>query len=206
MIQKIERDNTGRMAVGQDLAVAGWPGFAGTVAAVEEARRELEAWFSGEYLEEIRACQYQVHLPASDSWEKLGIADGEPVGEGGILTAIWNLSGAYGLGVEFALRDIPLRQETIEICERLDLNPYRLYGAGSWLLAAPNGGQVVKKLEAMDIPAAVIGRVTGGNARAVIHGDTVAYLERPRRDELKNLRDRLGPGRRHRSQTGGSGI
>ena len=191
MIQKIERDNTGRMAVGQDLVVAGWPGFAGTAAAVEEAWQDLRVWFSKEYLEEIRTCQYAVPFPARETWEKLGIADGEPIGEGGILVAIWNLSGAYGLGVEFVLRDIPLRQETIEICERLDLNPYRLYGAGSWLLAAPNGGQAVKALEAMAIPAVVIGRVTGGNARAVIHGETIAYLERPRRDELKNLRDRL---------------
>jgi hydrogenase maturation factor len=105
------------------------------------------------------------------------------------MTTVWNLSGAYGLGVEVVLRDIPLRQETIEICQRLELNPYRLYGAGSWLLASPNGGRLVKNLEKLGIPAAVMGRVTGGNARAVIHGETVAYLERPRRDELKNLED-----------------
>lgn len=189
MIHKIERDNTGLMEVGQDLAVAGWPGFAGTVLAVEAARRKLEAWFSAEYLDEIRDCPYQVQLPGRKHWQDLGIADGEPVGEGGIMTTVWNLSGAYGLGVELVLRDSPLRQETIEICQRLDLNPYRLYGAGSWLLASPNGGRLVKNLEKLGIPAAVMGRVTGGNARAVIHGETVAYLERPRRDELKNLED-----------------
>ncbi len=49
--------------------------------------------------------------------------------EGGILTAIWNLTGAYETGVEFYLRQIPMRQETVEVCERLELNPYRLY---SW--------------------------------------------------------------------------
>ena len=183
MIHKIERDNTGLMAPGQDLVVAGWPGAAGTVLAVTAARRELEAWFSGSYLDEIVSGRFKVCLPGREHWQELGITDAEPMGEGGVLVTIWNLSGAYGLGVEFVLRDIPLRQETIEICERLDLNPYRFYAAGSYLMASPNGGQLV-------IPAAVVGRVTGGNARAVIHGETIAYLERPRRDELKNLYDK----------------
>ena len=84
MIHKIERDNTGLMEVGQDLAVAGWPGFAGTVLAVEAARRKLEAWFSAEYLDEIRDCPYQVQLPGRKHSQDLGIADGEPVGDGGI--------------------------------------------------------------------------------------------------------------------------
>ena len=190
MIHKIERDNTGLMAPGQDLVVAGWPGAAGTVLAVKAARRELEAWVSGSYLDEIVSGRFKVCLPGREHWQELGITDAEPMGEGGVLVTIWNLSGAYGLGVEFVLRDIPLRQETIEICERLDLNPYRFYAAGSYLMASPNGGQLVKNLARMEIPAAVVGRVTGGNARAVIHGETIAYLERPRRDELKNLYDK----------------
>lgn len=195
MIHKIKRDNTGLMVPGQDLVIAGWPGAAGTVLAVKAARRELETWFSGAYLDEIISSRFQVSLPGQEHWQELGIADAEPMGEGGVLVTIWNLSGAYGLGVEFVLRDIPLRQETIEICERLDLNPYRLYAKGSWLMASANGGQLVKKLARMEIPAAVIGSVTGGNARAVIHGETIAYLERPRRDELKNVYKMTGGNR-----------
>ena len=92
-------------------------------------------------------------------WKSLGATEWEPAGEGGILTAIWNLTGAYETGVEFYLRQIPIRQETVEVCERLELNPYRLYSQGCILLTAENGGQLVRALAEKNIPAQVIGRV-----------------------------------------------
>jgi len=80
MIHKIERDNTGLMAPGQDLVVAGWPGAAGTVLAVKASRRELEAWFSWSYLDEIVSGRFKVCLPGREHWQELGITDAEPMG------------------------------------------------------------------------------------------------------------------------------
>jgi len=89
--------------------------------------------------------------------------------------------------VEFFLRKIPIRQETIEVCERLELNPYRLYSAGCVLLAADNGGKLVDKLEKYNIPGQVIGRVNTGIAREVIVQDGRGFLERPQPDEIWKL-------------------
>ena len=48
------------------------------------------------------------------------------MGEGGILRALWKMAEASRVGLRADLRKIPVRQETIEICERFDLNPYKL--------------------------------------------------------------------------------
>ncbi len=185
MMRKIERENTGLMRAGQDLAVAGYAGLAGTLALAEARPQELSLFFSDEYMEKIAGCRTLI-LEKRDAafWRGLGASEWEPAGEGGILTAIWNLSGAYETGVEFSLRKIPLRQETVEVCERLELNPYRLYSEGCYLLAADNGGQLVEKLAGEGIFAQVIGRVKDGIAREMIVQDGRGFLERPQPDEM----------------------
>lgn len=188
MMRRIERENTGFLRPGQDLVVAGYAGLAGMVILVRKRLQELSGWFSDEYLEEMDECRgLLVQDYAGDFWRELGAVEWEIAGEGGILKAIWDLSGAYEMGVEFFLRNIPIRQETIEVCERLELNPYRLYSAGCVLLAADNGGKLVHKLEKHNISAQVIGRVNTGIAREVIVQDGHGFLERPQPDEIWKL-------------------
>lgn len=186
MMRKIERENTGLLQAGQDLVVAGYAGLAGTVKLAEAAKEELSRWFSDEYMEEI--ADAAPFCPVSpEFWRSCGAAEWEPAGEGGILTAIWNLTGAYETGVEFYLRQIPMRQETVEVCERLELNPYRLYSRGCVLLTADNGGQLVRILAEKHIPAQVIGRVNKGIAREMIVQEGRGFLERPQPDEITKV-------------------
>lgn len=186
MMRKIERENTGLLQAGQDLVVAGYAGLAGTVKLAEAAKEELSRWFSDEYMEEI--ADVAPLCPVSpEFWRSCGAAEWEPAGEGGILTAIWNLTGAYETGVEFYLRQIPMRQETVEVCERLELNPYRLYSRGCVLLTADNGGQLVRILAEKYIPAQVIGRVNKGIAREMIVQEGRGFLERPQPDEITKV-------------------
>ncbi len=183
MMRRIERENTGLMHAGQDLVVAGYAGLAGTAELVKAKKEELSRWFSNEYMEEI--AEAAPLCPVSpDFWRLLHATEWEAAGQGGILTAIWNLTGAYETGVEFYLRRIPIRQETVEVCERLELNPYRLYSRGCFLLTADNGGQLVRALEEKQIPANVIGRINKGIAREMIVQEGRGYLERPQPDEI----------------------
>ena len=186
MMRKIERENTGLLQAGQDLVVAGYAGLAGTVKLAETAKEELSRWFSDEYMEEI-ADAAPLCSVSPEFWRSCGAAEWEPAGEGGILTAIWNLTGAYETGVEFYLRQIPMRQETVEVCERLELNPYRLYSRGCVLLTADNGGQLVRILAEKHIPAQVIGRVNKGIAREMIVQEGRGFLERPQPDEITKV-------------------
>ena len=186
MMRKIERENTGLLQAGQDLVVAGYAGLAGTVKLAEAAKEELSRWFSDDYMEEL-ADAAPLCPVSPEFWRSCGAAEWEPAGEGGILTAIWNLTGAYETGVEFYLRQIPMRQETVEVCERLELNPYRLYSWGCVLLTADNGGQLVRILAEKHIPAQVIGRVNKGIAREMIVQEGRGFLERPQPDEITKV-------------------
>ena len=60
------------------------------------------------------------------------------------------------------LRRIPIRQETIEVCERLDVDPYKLEAKGSVLIGTAQGDALVRELEAHGIHAAVIGYADSG--------------------------------------------
>ncbi len=186
MMRRIERQNTGKLCAGQDLIVAGNPGLSGAAVIAERFHSRLKTWFSEEYLEELKADSQKAEGALEPALAELAseITESEPIGEGGVLKAIWNLTGAYETGVRFALRQIPLTQATIEICERFELNPYRLYSSNCVLLTSENGGRLVQKLKERGIEAAVIGAVQKGIAREMIVQDGQGFLERPQPDEL----------------------
>lgn len=187
MFGRVEREQKGTMRPGQDLVAAGFAGLAGAQLLTRFQREPLERWFQQDYLDELLR-QPLLHLPeTAEYWNRFGITEWEQVGEGGIFAALWNLSGAYQTGFLVSLQDIPVRQAAIEVCERLELNPYRLYSAGMYLLCAENGGQAVRALMQEGIFAAVIGTVRDGSAREIQNGEGRGFLERPQPDELKKI-------------------
>ena len=52
------------------------------------------------------------------------------MGEGGFLSALWKMAEASQVGLEMDFSKVPIRQETIEICEIFDINPYKLNSEG----------------------------------------------------------------------------
>ena len=186
-MRKIERENTGRMEPGQNLVVAGYAGYAGTVEIVRQKHGELLTWFTESYLDRIMENEDGTLSGNLERWKAFGATECEPAGEGGILSALWNLSGAYMTGIEFSLRQIPVKQETIEVCERYNLNPYRLYSDGCLLFVTDNGGEMVLSLEREGLHAAVIGRVTEGIGRIIRQGERTGYLDRPAADEIHKV-------------------
>ncbi|MCD8221110.1 MAG: AIR synthase [Clostridiales bacterium] len=183
-MRRIERENTGKMVPGQDLVVAGYAGLSGSLYLLAACGEELSRRLSAVYLNEMRGLDNQVIEKDENYWATTGATEWESCGLGGILRAIWDLTGAYKMGVEFVLRRIPIRQETIEVCECLSCNPYRLYSGGCWLLTADNGGKLVRRLADDGIPSAVIGQINCGIAREVIQEDGRGFLERPHKDEI----------------------
>ena len=82
------------------------------------------------------------------------------------------------------MKRIPVRQETIEICEFFGLNPYELISGGSLLMAADDGAELVRELAKIGVPATVIGKIRSGNDRVVINEDERRFLEPPKPDEI----------------------
>ncbi len=189
MIRKIKRNNSGLMKAGQDLIVAGYAGLAGTSRIVKDMKPALIQWFTKDYLRQFEGLSLgDMNQENWEYWKIRGASEWEPAGDGGILTAVWNLLGAYGLGAEFSLRLIPVKQGTIEICERFGLNPYRLYSEGCYVLASENGGRLVKQLEIQNMKAAVIGITTKDIAKVMTDNGERSFLNRPEPDEWEKLR------------------
>ena len=137
----------GEMRPGQDLIMAGYAGLDGACGIARARREELERRFCSAFLKQLAGPTES--SPAVWAEEHLGadITAYEGLGEGGVLAALWNLSGVFNAGIEFDLRRIPIRQATVEICELYGLNPYRLrsgggFVAGQWRAggARPGGG------------------------------------------------------------------
>lgn len=106
------------------------------------------------------------------------------VSGGGIFAAIWEVAEAFDCGVRIELRKIPVWQETIEVTELFNVNPYKMVSQGSLLIVTEKGKEMVEKLENEGIPATVIGRLTDGKDRILMNHDEKRYLEPPRGDEI----------------------
>lgn len=173
---------------GQDILVTKWIGIEGTSIIAKEKEKELLERFSQAFVDTAKGFdQYLSVLPDSRIAVEHGVSAMHDVTEGGIYGALWEVAEASGIGLEIDLKAIPIRQETIEICEYFELNPYYLISSGCMLMAAEQGHDLVRKLEAAGIPAAVIGKATDGKARRIWNGGEESYLERPKTDELYKI-------------------
>ncbi len=182
-----ERIPRGSMRPGQDLVAAGYAGREGARQICRARRGQLLSWFSEEYIEEMEQDDIFRTDGGAIPWRQYGATEWEEVGEGGIFTALWNLSGAYRLGFEADLHKIPIKQDTIEVCERYDLNPYRLLSSNCAVAAADHGWRLAERLASDGIPACVIGRVHSGIKRVIFYGTVRGFMERPREDEIRKI-------------------
>ncbi len=174
---------------GLDLVVTKWIGLEGTAILAKEKEEELQTRFAVPFIDRAKA--FASFLPI---WSEAAVAAKSgacimhDVSEGGIYGALWELAERAGVGLEIDLAKLPIRQETVEICEFFDLNPYKLLGGGSLLIATANGEQMVATLEESGYVATVIGRTTEGNDRILFRGEERRFLETTQTDEMVEIR------------------
>ncbi len=129
---------------GQDILVTKWIGVEGTSIIAKEKKEELLKRFPESFVETAAGFdQYLSVLPESRIAAEHGVSAMHDVTEGGIYGALWEVAEASGIGLEIDLKAIPVRQETIEICEYFELNPYYLISSGIygalWEVAEASG-------------------------------------------------------------------
>ena len=170
---------------GMDILVTKWVGIEGTSILAKEKETELRTRFSAPFIEQAKAFdRYISVLPEAKVAVRFNVGAMHDVTEGGIFGALWEMAEASGVGLEIDLKKIPIRQETIEICEFFGINPYQLISSGCMLMAAKDGNMLVRELERAGIPASVIGKATTGNDRVLLNGEERRFLEPPKTDEL----------------------
>jgi hydrogenase maturation factor len=184
-MKKSDMIKTAGAKPGQEIVMTKWAGLEGTAILAKAKKQELVSKYSESFIEEAgKMIDYISVVPESRIAMKVGVSSMHDVTEGGIFGALWEIGAASKVGLEVDLNKIQLRQETVEICEFFDLNPYMLISSGCMLIVTDNANLLVDRLNDEDIAAAVIGRITKGNDRVVINNDEQRYLEPPKTDEL----------------------
>ena len=187
-VGKVKKDamiKTGGARPGMDIVVSKWIGIEGTVILAKERERELLGRYATTFIDRSKDLDAYISvLSEAAVAARSGVSAMHDITEGGIFGALWEMAEASGVGLEIDLKKIPVRQETIEICEFFGLNPYELISGGSMLMAAEDGNQLVHELEKAGIPAAVIGKAMAGNDRVLRNEEERRFLEPPKPDEL----------------------
>lgn len=196
-MEALQAEITGLLAPGDELVVAGPAALHGTSYIAEMKKKELEKIFSPgfnrqccELKKDYAAC---VKTGEGEVWETAAAAGASALyamGEGGFLSALWKMAEASEVGLKADLRKVPVRQETIEVCEIFDINPYKLQSEGALLIGIRGGDALVQKLRRMGYMAEIIGQTDGGNDRLLYSGENARYLERPAKDEIYKLTER----------------
>ena len=172
------------------LVMTKYAGLEGTCALVRDKRRDLAERFSPRFLNRTLKLEEELSNDAdreiAGHYECVGLSE---AGEKGIFASLWELASDLGLGLEADLRKISLRQESIEITNYLDVNPYEISSGGVLLIAVKRdeAGSLLDELDGASINADIIGSFNEGNDRVLLNRGAVRFLTPVKRieDEIK---------------------
>lgn len=175
MVGKERRFSFSRKMIqtGSHIVMINRAGAFGTKNIIESKREVLSERFDGMYLENalqdsFNFCVYNAIKTLLDSDRLIeDIYYIHDASFGGVYASLWQLGKWSGRGFLTDNRKIPIRQETIEVCEFFDINPYCIDSTGVLLLICGNGHDIVKKIKSANMEAAVIGTITDDNERIV---------------------------------------
>lgn len=176
---------------GDTLVLTKWIALGGTAALALNYEDKLKGRYPFSLID--RAKEFEKLMSVAQEARAInhfGTAAVHDLSQGGVFGALWEMAEHAGVGLEVDLKKIPVRQETVEICEYFDVNPYELYSAGSLLVGVEHGESLVRELARCSVPAAVIGRVTEEKGRVILNGEDCRYLDRPKRDEWYRLAEK----------------
>lgn len=155
-----------RMAPGDRVLVTKGVAVEGTAIIAAEFRNLLLE--KGMSAAEIDACgQFQSMISilpeARIAWTVGGVSALHDVTEGGIATALMELSQAGGKGIRIRCDALPVYPQTRRMGEMLGIDPLGLIGSGSLLICCRPGraDRLLSELEKAGVMATDIGIVTG---------------------------------------------
>lgn len=184
-LEKGREASAGKAKPGQDVVVSKWIGLEGTSIIAREKEEELLKRYPVYLVEEVKEFDgFLSIIPEAATAVKSGVRAMHGVAEGGIFGALWEMAEGAGVGLEIDLKKLPVKQETIEVCEFFEISPYELLSGGCLLMTADNGHDLVRALEREQIPAAVVGKTTDRNDRVIVNEEETRFLEPPKSDEL----------------------
>ncbi len=173
---------------GQDIVVSKHIALEGTAMLASTRKAELSQRYPMPFIDNAAGFKKYMNIrKEAEIAISAGVSAIHDISNGGIFAALWEMSEKGGCGLYVDLKKIPVRQETIEICEFFEANPYQMLSGGALLMASDNGKELAEKLMEADIPAVVIGSFKEGNDRMIINDDEERFLELPQSDEINRI-------------------
>lgn len=170
---------------GEAIILCGYVGLEGMLRVLEECGEELGQRFVPAFIRQMKELKPRLlGIEAVKAARCGGVSAIHQIGSGGIFAALWELAEASGIGMEVELSRMSIRQETVEVCEYYNLNPYQMTSTGSFLMTAKDGDKLVNALEGVGARAVKLGVATDKKARVITSGEEQRYLDRPAQDEL----------------------
>ncbi|MBQ9034119.1 MAG: hypothetical protein IJ107_05550 [Lachnospiraceae bacterium] len=186
----MERGKGNIISPGAGIVMTKWAGMeAGSILACE--KEELRNVYPETILMRLRKLrEYLSVRPEAQICAREGADCLVDLSEGGIYAALWRLSVKTRRGLRVDMAAIPLLQETIELANYYDIDPYKMRSAGSLLAVTADADALVEALEGSGIPAVKIGELTEDHDKTLINDDEVRYLDLPQTDELHRILDK----------------
>jgi len=112
-------------------------------------------------------------------------------GAGGVMKTLWDLGEEAKSGFTVDIMDIPIRQESVEICEFFHLDPYRLESNGTYLAVLEDAVAAKAALREIGVEAEIIGKLENSKAKVILfdRDHETRYLDKPKPDEIKKVLD-----------------
>jgi len=183
-VREMENDITEKKTVtpGQEIVMTKWIGISESVRLAQEKEEELLTRYPLFFIKSAQNLeQYYSIIPEAATAVKSGASAMHDVAGGGIFGALWELGERFGVGLQVDMKKIPIKQETVEVCEFFGYNPYEIRSDGALLIVTSEGHALVEKLNSQGISAEVIGMIMEGNDKVIINDDEKRFLEPPRK-------------------------
>ena len=181
-------DAAQKVQAGESLVMLGYAGLEATAMLLQDRWEELHSRYAESYLYAAKTLTARLDL-----WKELIKLSPQMItyihdcSTGGVFAALWEIGEAAGCGIEVGIRQIPIRQETIEVCEYFDVNPYMALSGGSAIVVTKEPEPVIRQMAELGLNAAVIGHTTGMNDRIITNEDDNRYLTPPKGDDIYKI-------------------
>ena len=157
----------------------------GTALIAKAKEKELSGYFHPDMIKSAK--QFKNYLSVEEEERivtETAVVYTAALKEGGLLAALWDITEKLRCGMDIDLKSVPVKQETIEICEYFGLNPYELLSGGSLLIVTHEERKVLNALKSAGVNAEFIGNLHHGSDRLLWHNGIRSFLNRPALDRL----------------------
>lgn len=193
MLGEVRKENlvaASGACAGDAIVLTRGAGIEGTGILAVDLRRRLEGSVSLDTLDRAAEMLKQISVvPEALKASKVGgVHVIHTPTEGGVYNGLLEVSEASGLGFKVYESKLLLAPETREICEALDVDPFKLLSSGSLIIVVDTSKarDLVKALAETGVKARVIGEMTANPSERLIMGrdGSVKAVDEVEQDEL----------------------